>query len=130
MQDKSAICPSEAADAAELFAGPGEVRSIARNLDWSQSPLGPTSGWTPALRTMSRSIFESPDPICLWCGPQFALIYNDAYRRILGAKHPAALGTPPRMPLSTSAFFTHSLSVCPEQPIFAAIDTTAAHRDG
>jgi hypothetical protein len=29
-------------------------------------------------------------------------------------------------PLSTSAFFTHSLSVCGVQPILAAIDTTAA----
>lgn len=39
-------------------------------------------------------MFDSPFPICLWSGPQFALIYNDAYRRILTAKHPAALGQP------------------------------------
>lgn len=39
-------------------------------------------------------MFDSPFPICLWSGPQYALIYNDAYRRILGAKHPAALGQP------------------------------------
>jgi len=32
-------------------------------------------------------------------------------------------------PLSTSAFFTHSLSVCGVQPIFVAIDTTAAQRE-
>ena len=82
------------ADAASLFAGAGEVRSLARGLDWSSSPLGPTAGWSPALRTMARSIFDSPFPICLWSGAQFALIYNDAYRRILGAKHPAALGQP------------------------------------
>jgi PAS domain S-box-containing protein len=43
---------------------------------------------------MARSIFDSPFPICLWSGPQFALVYNDAYRRILAAKHPAALGQP------------------------------------
>ncbi|MGJ7579848.1 ATP-binding protein [Variovorax sp. RHLX14] len=43
---------------------------------------------------MVRSIFDSPFPICLWSGPSFALIYNDAYRRILAAKHPAALGQP------------------------------------
>ena len=39
-------------------------------------------------------MFDSPFPICLWSGPQYALIYNDAYRRILVAKHPAALGEP------------------------------------
>lgn len=82
------------ADAAALFAGAGDVRSFARDLDWLRTPLGPTTGWSPALRTMARSIFDSPFPICLWSGPQFALIYNDAYRRILTAKHPAALGQP------------------------------------
>jgi PAS domain S-box-containing protein len=81
-------------DAAELFAGPGEVRSLARDLDWSKTALGPTQGWSPALRTMARSMFDSPFPICLWSGPQYALIYNDPYRRILAAKHPAALGQP------------------------------------
>ena len=35
------------ANAVELFSGPGEVRSHARELDWSKSPLGPTTGWSP-----------------------------------------------------------------------------------
>jgi PAS domain S-box-containing protein len=43
---------------------------------------------------MARTMFDSPFPICLWSGPHYALIYNDAYRRILAAKHPAALGQP------------------------------------
>ena len=30
----------------------------------------------------------------LWCGPALIQIYNDGYRRLLGAKHPAALGKP------------------------------------
>lgn len=81
-------------DAEALFAGNGEVRSYARQLDWSKSPLGPTTGWSPALRILARTIFESPFPICLWSGPEYALVYNDAYRRILAAKHPAALGQP------------------------------------
>jgi PAS domain S-box-containing protein len=81
-------------NAAELFAGPGEVRSLARDLDWSKTLLGPTTEWSPALRTMARTIFDSPFPICLWCGPHYALIYNDPYRRILAAKHPASLGQP------------------------------------
>ena len=82
------------ANAAALFAGPGEVRSHARELDWSKSPLGPTTGWSPALRTVARAMFNSPFPICLWSGPHYALVYNDPYRRILAAKHPAALGQP------------------------------------
>ncbi|HYG26801.1 MAG TPA: ATP-binding protein [Caulobacteraceae bacterium] len=39
-------------------------------------------------------MFDTPFPVCLWAGPQYALVYNDAYRRILAAKHPAALGQP------------------------------------
>ncbi|MET0376208.1 MAG: PAS domain-containing protein, partial [Rhizorhabdus sp.] len=84
----------EVADAAALFAGPGDVRAVARGLDWSATPLGPTTDWSPALRMMARAIFDSPFPICLWSGPDFALVYNDPYRRILAAKHPAALGQP------------------------------------
>ena len=37
--------------------------------------------------------------------------------------------TPPRTPLSVSAFLTHSLSDCAVQPIFAAIEVTVAHRE-
>jgi len=41
-----------------------------------------------------------------------------------------SVGTPPRFPLSTSDFFTHSNSVCPEHPIFSATDVTAAQGEG
>jgi len=41
-----------------------------------------------------------------------------------------SVGTPARCPLSTSAFLTQSCSVCGVQPILAAIEVTAAQRDG
>ncbi len=40
------------------------------------------------------------------------------------------LGTPARLPLSTSARLTQSSSVCAEQPILAEIDNAAAQREG
>ncbi|HEX2091367.1 MAG TPA: ATP-binding protein [Longimicrobiaceae bacterium] len=80
--------------AAELFAGPGEVRALARTLDWGATPLGWPDTWSPALRIATRAMLDSPFPICLWSGPHFTLVYNDAYRRILAVKHPAALGQP------------------------------------
>ncbi len=83
--------PDEVA-AAEFFAGPGEVRALARTLDWGATPLGWPGTWSPALRTAARAMLDAPFPICLWSGPTYALVYNDAYRRILAAKHPAALG--------------------------------------
>ena len=77
-----------------LFAGPGEVRALARALDWGATPLGWPERWAPALRAATRAMLDAPFPMCLWSGPEYALVYNDAYRRILAAKHPAALGQP------------------------------------
>jgi PAS domain S-box-containing protein len=79
---------------ADLFAGPGEVRAHARTLDWGATPLGWPEAWSPALRIATRAMLDAPFPICLWSGPEYALVYNEAYRRILGAKHPTALGQP------------------------------------
>jgi PAS domain-containing protein len=80
--------------AAEFFAGPGEVRALARSLDWGATPLGWPDTWSPALRITTRAMLDAPHPVCLWSGPELALVYNDAYRRILAAKHPASLGQP------------------------------------
>ncbi|MDB4886977.1 MAG: sensor protein [Gemmatimonadetes bacterium] len=81
-------------DAASLFPGAGEMAARCRALDWASTPLGPIRDWPSALRTVVRTALESPFPINLWCGPALTLIYNDAYRPVLGSKHPSALGTP------------------------------------
>ena len=70
------------------------MRALCRALDWNATSLGPVEGWSPTLRTVVRMCLDSPFPVNLWCGPERILIYNDAYRRVLGAKHPQALGRP------------------------------------
>ncbi len=91
---RAAEVVSGRAAAAALFAGPGEVRELARTLDWGATPLRWPDTWSPALRIATRAMLDAPHPICLWSGPAYALVYNDAYRRILAAKHPGALGQP------------------------------------
>jgi PAS domain S-box-containing protein len=76
------------------FVGGGEVQRLARSLDWTATGLGPVETWPTTLRDTVRACLESPFPICLWCGPELTLIYNDGYTNILGAKHPASLGRP------------------------------------
>jgi PAS domain S-box-containing protein len=76
------------------FIGASEMARRCREVDWSSTPLAPVEQWSPALRTAVRMALESPFPINLWCGPDLRLIYNDAYIRVLGAKHPRALGRP------------------------------------
>ena len=77
-----------------LFDGPGEMRALARAFDWASTPLGPSAGWSHALRTTVGIVLASRNPMFLWWGPQLVQIYNDAYRPSLGlgARHPGALG--------------------------------------
>jgi PAS domain S-box-containing protein len=37
-------------------------------------------------------MLAAPIPTCLWCGPEYTLVYNDAYTEILGVKKATALG--------------------------------------
>ena len=81
-------------DPTDIFAGDGEMSRRGREMDWSATALGRVAEWPAALRTAVRMALECPFPINLWCGPDLTLIYNDAYRAVLGSKHPAALGRP------------------------------------
>lgn len=82
--------------ASRSFEGGGELGELIRQLDWGSTPLGPMDAWSPALRRMVRFLVENRLPMLLWWGPEYVCIYNDPYRSILGAKHPAALGKPVR----------------------------------
>jgi PAS domain S-box-containing protein len=78
--------------AAVLFAGGGEMRARCLAFDWSATPLGPVELWSPALRAVVGLVLASPlGMIVLW-GPDLVQIYNDAYREVVGVKHPGGLG--------------------------------------
>ena len=62
----------------------GELRVLCREFDWNATPLGPVEHWPESLRTAVRLMHAAPVAISLWCGPEYTLLYNDAYRRILG----------------------------------------------
>ncbi len=65
-------------------------------LDWSATALGARANWSTSLTSALDTILASAIPMALRWGPEFVLIYNDAYRPILGDKHPWALGRPAR----------------------------------
>jgi signal transduction histidine kinase/DNA-binding response OmpR family regulator len=79
-----------------FLAGGGEMGERIRTFDWSKTPIGPPDEWPPALRMMLRFLLANRFPWLLWWGPEYVSIYNDAYRPILGTKHPWALGQPLR----------------------------------
>ncbi|WP_410608075.1 chemotaxis protein CheB [Amycolatopsis sp. lyj-109] len=75
-----------------VFAGTGEVATLSRKVDWSQTPLGPVRQWPAQLVTLVRTMLDSPVGMCLLWGPDLLQFYNDTYRLVMGAKHPAGLG--------------------------------------
>jgi PAS domain S-box-containing protein len=77
-------------------SGGDDMASLIDALDWSTTPLGSPEGWSPSLRMMVRFLLANRFPLLLWWGPDYISIYNDAYRPILGTKHPTALGQPVR----------------------------------
>lgn len=77
----------------ELFASGGEMGALMSTIDWSLTPLGPAAQWPQSLRTALSICLHSRFPMLLWWGPEMVMLYNDAYRPILGAtKHPRSMG--------------------------------------
>ena len=85
---------TEPATAADFLPEDGEMARLVRELDWAATPLGPVAGWSASLRMMVRFVLANRFPMLLWWGPQYIQVYNDAYRPILGTKHPQFLGRP------------------------------------
>lgn len=78
-----------------FIVGGGQMGDLVREMDWSKSALGPMDRWPSSLRTTLGILLNSSFPMFVWWGEDTLInIYNDAYREILGTKHPAALGQP------------------------------------
>src|SRR5215831_4015600 len=79
-----------------VFAGGGEMAARMRALDWSTTAVGPVEQWPQALRICVPVVLGSGHPMCILWGLDYAYLYNDAYRPVLGTRHPRALGRPCR----------------------------------
>ena len=84
------------ADAPDFLAAGGEMGALMRAYDWSSTPLGPPQAWPRSLKTALRILLTSRQPMWLGWGDDLITFYNDAYRSIIGGKHPEALGKPTR----------------------------------
>jgi signal transduction histidine kinase/DNA-binding response OmpR family regulator len=65
-----------------------------RKRDWSHSRLGAPDQWPQSLKTAIRIMLTSRQPIWIGWGDDLIYFYNDAYKSIIGGKHPWALGRP------------------------------------
>src|SRR5690349_18714848 len=87
---------SGGSDPFAFLTGGGDVASLMREHDWSQSPLGPVEGWSPTLKSAVSMMLPADSQIVMFWGPEFTALYNDVYAPTIGDKHPHALGRPAR----------------------------------
>lgn len=73
--------------------GAGDSAAEIRNLDWTQTPLGPPEQWSVQLKTAVQMMLASRFPKSLVWGPELTTLFNDAFRVILGNK-PDCMGKP------------------------------------
>ena len=90
LPDRQSVQSPSAADA--ILAGGGEMGALMRSIDWGATELGPVERWPQSLRTAVSICLSSRFPILIWWGPELIKLYNDAYRPMLGAKHPRSMG--------------------------------------
>jgi signal transduction histidine kinase len=79
-----------------ILASGGAMADLMRTIDWGRTPLGPMCSWPQSLKTAASICLTSKFPILVLWGRDLVQIYNDAYRPILGQKHPRAMGQPGR----------------------------------
>ena len=73
---------------------PGEMEERVRVFPWDTTSLGRLEEWPRALKTLVNLMLASKQPMFLAWGSERTWLYNDAFKPILGRKHPAAMGRP------------------------------------
>ena len=71
----------------------------ARSIDWAGTSLGPMSGWSSQLRSITTLVMQDPRPAVVFCGPDLIMIYNETYIDLLGGFHPC-MGVSARVALA------------------------------
>ncbi|HKR89899.1 MAG TPA: HWE histidine kinase domain-containing protein [Phenylobacterium sp.] len=61
--------------------------------DWASTPLGPLESWSAALRTATSTMLSSSLAMAMLLGDEAVTLYNDAYAKLIGLRHPGALGS-------------------------------------
>ncbi len=76
----------------DVLAGGVNMGVQIRAHDWACTALGPMPAWPQALRCTVSICLGSHFPMLILWGPELVMIYNDALARLIGHKHPHALG--------------------------------------
>lgn len=76
-----------------LQSADGEMAELFRKTDWAPTAVGKMELWPVPLQMAAGVALTSRFPMVLWWGTELSMLYNDAWRPVLGAtKHPQFLG--------------------------------------
>jgi hypothetical protein len=92
---RDALVPlkQHALNSSDVDCGAPCARDLFASLDWSRTPLGPIESWPQRLRTTAEIVLGNRYPmIVLWGSDLIQVAYNDAYARLIGWRHPGAMG--------------------------------------
>jgi PAS domain S-box-containing protein len=81
-----------ASDTLAFLPDGSELARLIGAFDWRRTALGELRQWPEHLRTVVALMLHSAVPMTLQWGREGWMLYNDAYREIVGARHPALLG--------------------------------------
>ncbi|MFI5497006.1 PP2C family protein-serine/threonine phosphatase [Actinoplanes sp. NPDC051859] len=77
----------------DVLAAAGSLRDSYAAVDWAAAPIGPPATWSPALKSAVTTALQTRFPVTLLWGPEYTMLYNEAYVAMIGDKHPTALGS-------------------------------------
>ncbi|WP_139136270.1 PAS domain S-box protein, partial [Haladaptatus sp. W1] len=77
----------------DILSG-SEMGKRIHEKDWAETSIGPIDKWPQELRVGVEIMLGASEAIGIYWGSNFTLLYNDAWRKLIGEKHPDALGQP------------------------------------
>ncbi|KAF1933113.1 putative histidine kinase HHK15p [Didymella exigua CBS 183.55] len=66
---------------------------LFRETDWTRNGLGSLQDWDSTLQLFANFVFADSRPACLWWGPEYVAIYNDAFAPMCHGVHPTLMGS-------------------------------------
>ncbi|SEB52925.1 hypothetical protein SAMN05443244_0978 [Terriglobus roseus] len=76
----------------ELIHESSEMAELIRSHNWSFTSVGPIHSWPNNLISAVNLMLGCGFPTSIWWRGDGVQFYNDAYRPLMGEKHPAGLG--------------------------------------
>ncbi|KUI57612.1 Hybrid signal transduction histidine kinase A [Cytospora mali] len=67
-------------------------QNVLTSVDWASTPLGPLTSWPALLKQTLNQVLADSRPIAIYWGDQYITIYNEAFSKLCGSKHPGLLG--------------------------------------